>query len=265
MGFSPQPNAWQCGPYALKYALLSLAIPSDEAAVTRASGATEQGTDERDLDRAARRYGCVLTVDRWLTEEDARVALRDHLARRTPVLLCVDQWNHWIVAVGAEADVVIVLDSRKADVVQIIDWKALLGRVAYRSGSGAALYDLHPLVPTRVPLARAEFSRARAEFLCRPTSRALRRSWDRYVRALVPFARPRGPQAEWTMLLGNVVRQHTPRVLADTMEQRRAPMREHLTHAAFVADTYALEVGPDQTEAALAAMRRLADAVVLAA
>jgi hypothetical protein len=116
-----------------------------------------------------------------------------------------------------------------------------------------------------VPPARAEFSRARAEFLRRPTSRALRHSWDRYVHALVPFARPRGPQAEWTMLVGNVVREHTPRVLADTQERQRARMREHLVHAAFVADTYAFEVGPDQAEPALAAMRRLADAAVLAA
>jgi hypothetical protein len=265
MGFSPQPTDWQCGPYALQYALLALAIPCDAAALTRASGATEQGADERDLDRAARRYGCVLSGERWAAADDARTALRAHLSRRTPVLLCVDQWNHWIVAVGADGDAVIVFDSRQADVVQIVDWNGLLARVVYRAAFGATLYDLHPLVPRRVPTARAEFSRARAEFLRRPSSRALRCSWEHYVRALVPLARPPGPQAEWTVLLGNVVREYTPRVLADSTAAERGPLRAHLRHAAFVADTYALEVGPDQTALALAAVRGLANALLRAA
>ena len=265
MGFSPQPNEWQCGPYALKYALLALAIPCDETALTRESGATRQGTDERDLDRAARRHGCVLRVERSTTRDSARAALRGHLTRRTPVLLCVDQWSHWIVAVGSDADAAVVLDSRQAAVIQIVPWPKLMGRVAYRGISGAALYDLQPLVPMSVPPARAAFTRARADFLLRPANRALRRGWEQYVRALLPLARPKSAQTEWTLPLANVVREGTPRVLGATTGRQRDLLRERLAHAAFVADAYDFEIGLDQTEHALEVLRRLGEEVVLAA
>lgn len=265
MGFSPQPNEWQCGPYALKYALLALAIPCDETDLTRESGATQQGTDERDLDRAARRHGCVLRVERSTTRDSARDGLRSHLSRRTPVLLCVDQWSHWIVAVGGDADGAVVLDSRRADVIQVMPWPGLMGRVAYRGISGATLYDLQPLVPMSVPPARAEFSRARAEFLLRPANRALRRGWEQYVRALLPLARPKGVQTEWTLPLANVVREVSPRVLGATAGRQRDLLRERLAHATFVADAYDFEIGLDQTEHAVEVLRRLGDEVVLAA
>jgi hypothetical protein len=264
MGFSPQPNDWQCGPYALKHGLLALAIPCDEAGLSRAAGATVQGADEHDLDRAARRHGCVLRVERWSTSGAARDALQSHLARRTPVLLCVDQWSHWIVAMGAEGDAAVVFDSRQADVIQIVPWPALMTRVMYRA-SGTALYDLHPLVPERVPLARATFSRARAEHLRLPTSRSLRRDWEQYVRALLPLVRPRGPQGEWTLMLGNVVREATPRVLGTSAGPQRARLRERLAHAAFVADAYEFEIGLEQTEHAVDVLRRLGEAAILAA
>lgn len=265
MGFSPQANEWQCGPYALKYALLVLAIPCDETDLTRESGATEHGTDERDLDGAARRHGCVLRVERSTTRDGAREALRGHLSHCTPVLLCVDQWSHWIVAVGGDADGVIILDSRQADVIQVVPWPALMGRVAYRGISGAALYDLQPLVPMSVPPARAAFTRARAEFLLRPTNRALRRGWEHYVRALLPLTRPRSAQTEWTLPLANVVQEVTPRVLGATTGRQRDALRERLAHAAFVAEAYDFEVGLDQTERTIEVLRRLGEKVVLAA
>lgn len=265
MGFSPQPNEWQCGPYALKYALLALAIPCDETQLTREAGATEQGTDERDLDRAARRHGCVLRVERSTTRDSAREALQGHLSRRTPVLLCVDQWSHWIVAVGGDTDGVVVLDSRQGDVIQIVPWPVLMGRVGYRGISGAVLYDLQPLVPMSVPPARAALTRTRAAFLLRPANRALRRGWEQYVRALLPLARPKRAQTEWTLPLANIVREVTPRVLGTTTGRRRDALRERLGHAAFVAEAYEFEIGLDQTEHAVEILRRLGQEVVLAA
>ena len=45
MGIYPQPNTWQCGPFALKHALLTLGIVEHERKLTRVSGANEDGAD----------------------------------------------------------------------------------------------------------------------------------------------------------------------------------------------------------------------------
>jgi ABC-type bacteriocin/lantibiotic exporter with double-glycine peptidase domain len=58
MAIYPQPNDWECGPYALKYALIVLGISGDEREIARIAGTDEHGTDEAELARAAKRYGC---------------------------------------------------------------------------------------------------------------------------------------------------------------------------------------------------------------
>lgn len=265
MGFYPQPNAWQCGPFALKYALLVLAIPSHERTLTRASGATEHGADERDLDRAARRYGCVLAVERWRDAGQARHALHAHLASGTPVLLCVEEWSHWMVAVAVDTDAVVVLDSRVPNVFGSVPLAELMERVAYHPNRWRVLYDLHPLMSGSVPRARATFSRARVEMLCQPGNLDLRRRWDEYLRVLLPVSRPPRQQAEWTVALAGLVREAIPRVLGETAEDRVPLVQRRLAHACFVAETYGLEIGPDETDRVVSAVHRFVDRVAAAA
>ena len=65
MGFTPQPNLWQCGPFALKHALIMLGISVDEREISRIAGTNKwSGTDERQLARAARKFGCELLMGR---------------------------------------------------------------------------------------------------------------------------------------------------------------------------------------------------------
>src|SRR5690242_16304227 len=60
------------------------------------------GTDEIQLARAAREFECDLVLERRSDPEQARRLLIDYLREQTPVLLCVDEWTHWITVVRSE-------------------------------------------------------------------------------------------------------------------------------------------------------------------
>lgn len=245
MGFIPQPNTWQCGPFALRHALLALGIVADERAVTRVSGATEEGADERDLGRAAARFGCALGSERLHDAGSARRALAEQLRVPHPVLLCVDGWEHWLTVVGMERDLVVVLDSRTPVVWQLIPWQILVPRIAYAAGRGRRWYDLHPLVPTAARTWPARFSIARAEELRAPDGRDLSRSWGHHLAELTPLSLVPGLQAEWTTSVGDLLRGHSTALLEALPTRGALAAHRRLTHAAFVADTHGLEIPLD--------------------
>jgi len=65
MGLYPQPNKWQCGPFALKYALIMLGRIVDENRISHIAGTHWwTGTDEIKLARAAKVCDCEMKVIR---------------------------------------------------------------------------------------------------------------------------------------------------------------------------------------------------------
>ena len=102
MGLYPQPNNWQCGPFALKHSLIMLGRIVDERRISRIAGAHWwNGADEFKLGRAARAYDCELKLVRRKTPLRAKRELLRSLRKGHPALLCVDQWNHWIAAASS--------------------------------------------------------------------------------------------------------------------------------------------------------------------
>jgi len=257
MGFRTQPNSWQCGPLALKHALLALGIVAEDGLLTRASGAGEEGTDERDLARAAARYRCDLGFERLRGAAAARRALAARLRGATPVLLCVDGWSHWVAAVGMEDDTVVLLDSREDGVFVTVPWSVLASRIAYPDGPRRALYDLHPLL-TRRPSPAARFSLTRVAFLRAAEQRDLGLAWGGYLAMLLPLSRLPGPQTEWTIGIGDVLRGHAADLLAAPPTRSALRSHRHLLHAAFVADTHGLEAAVDAAAELAAVARRIA-------
>ena len=69
------------------------------------------GTNEIQLARAAREFECDLVLERRSDAEQARKLLVKHLREQTPVLLCVDEWTHWITVLRAEDRRFVVVDS----------------------------------------------------------------------------------------------------------------------------------------------------------
>ncbi len=264
MGIYPQPNAWQCGPFALKHALLALGIVAHEDELAALARATVHGADEDDLARAARRLGCHLETERWRAADPARQALVGWLTRRRPVLLCIEQWNHWVTVVGVDDDAFIVLDTRFAGVFLLLPWSDLerLWRYQPRGRRRAPLYDLHPLLPRGEVRAWARFSRSRAAYLRRPENRDLARGWADYVAPLLDVSCPPATQAQLSTPFVELLGRHRPALLDGSGAHADADRaRRRLLHVGFVADTYALEVAPDLEPQAVATVARLVQAV----
>jgi hypothetical protein len=197
MGLYDQPNSWQCGPFALKHGLLAYGIFAHEDMLAKAAGSTpELGTDDRQLATTARDYGCKLLVERYRTASFARRALRRYLAVHTPVLLCLDQWDHWVTAVGADDTHVVVLDSHYDTVVRLEPWSAVLRRLGFRRrpwrwGPTLHWYDLHPLLTRGAPALRLALNTDRARRLLEAPA-TFRRALDEYAQRLVPYAARNG-------------------------------------------------------------------------
>jgi hypothetical protein len=153
-----------------------------------------------------------------------------------------------------------VLDSRLAFVFQVLPWAALAPRIAYPAGRGSAWYDLHPVRPRRVRTFPARFSLARADTLRTPHERGLSRDWGRHLAGLTAVSAPPGPQREWTVAVGDVLRREAPALTRGLPASLRERAARELAHAAFVADTHALEAPLDQVPALVRLAARLAAA-----
>ncbi|HXF95694.1 MAG TPA: hypothetical protein VNI61_06285 [Gemmatimonadales bacterium] len=264
MAIYGQPNSWTCGPFALKHALLALGVFAPEDDLARLAGSTEErGTDEPGLRRAARAYGTDLLLVRKARPGPARRELEGWLARGVPVLLCVDQWEHWLTAVAAYDGQVVVFDSKYDAPLRTEPWGTLMERLLCRRGYlrgwwTRSLYDLHPVVPLGSARFRLRLDGGRASRLVEGTT-ALARRWDEYARALFPLAVARGeakPDLERFIesRRSAILDQATP-VAADGLRSRAAQVVDAL---AFTAGLYGATLRP---ELEADAVRRLAGIV----
>lgn len=257
MGIYPQPNLWQCGPFALKHALLMHGILVNERDISRLAGSHWwNGTDEVQLARVARQFGCELEMVRKLDADLARRELVSYLRRGVPALLCVYEWSHWVTAVKEEKGQFILLDSRNPAVVTIAPWSKLRNMWVYHEEDEYdpdtihTLYDLHPVIPQGRVKTRAKFSLARARYLRRKANRAFAQLWDVYVNDLLAICKPRSSRSTKGLSLGEFFRRHEA-MLLDQVDYwhggvERIAAKRILDNMHFVADTYGLVI---QTEA----------------
>jgi hypothetical protein len=262
MGIKPQPNLWQCGPFALKHALIGLGIFADENDITKiARTRSAYGTDEVQLQRAARVYHCDMLVIRRHNAERARQELNTYLRKGIPSLLCVYEWSHWVTVVKAEGSKYIVLDSRDKAVLSILTWGELKSRWVYKEqdeedeSHWESIYDFHPIVPRFRIRTKARFSIARAKFLRRAENRMLARFWDQYVADLLSLCRPRTILSKKVISLGEFFRRHEDVILEQVDYWHGGIDRQEaykvLQNMHFVADTYGLVIPLDNEKRAI--------------
>ncbi len=268
MGIEPQPNLWQCGPFALKHGLIVLGIFADERTITRvAHSRSKNGTDEEQLSRAARSYDCDLPMIRRHDPEIARKELIQYLRRDIPVLLCINDWNHWITVVKAEDGRFIILDSQEKAVLTILTWSELRSRWVHEEQDEfdkkhwESMYDLHPVLPKFRVHTKAKFSIARARYLRRPENARLARFWDQYLADLTTIAKPRTPLSRKVISLGEFLRRHERMIVSQVdywhgdVKRRRA--FKILKNLHFVADTYGLVIHDQDEKRAIAGITSL--------
>lgn len=107
-----QADRYSCGVFAIMNALRAAGVKVSEKRVRAHSGTTEEhGTSEHGIRNALERIGWVgedLVAD---TKAKTFQALLSALDGGSPVILCVDDDQHWVAAVGRCGKNVIVHDS----------------------------------------------------------------------------------------------------------------------------------------------------------
>ena len=265
MGLYPQPNKWQCGPFALKHALIMLGRIVNEKDVSRIAGAHWwAGTDEIKLARAAKAYNCELRMLRRKNSLRAKRELLLALKRGHPALLCVDEWNHWITVVGAERGKFIYIDSRDAPVVCVDEWKTLKRRWVYKEideddpTQVESLFDLHIVVPRFRVRTKARFSLKSVRYLRRPENHAFASHWDEYFDDLSQICHPRTPLSEKVFPMGELLRRHGAMIRTQVAfwhgGVKPREIGKILKNLQFVADTYDFVVKKEDEKRAIAAI-----------
>lgn len=263
MSISPQPNLWQCGPFALKHALVALGVFADEHQITKiARTRSSYGTDEVQLARAAKSFDCRLPLVRRHEAEQARRELMSYLRKGIPALICVHEWSHWVTVVKAERSRFIILDSRDDAVLTIVSWADFRNRWVYYEQDEVdpeywhSFYDFHPVVPKSRVRTKAKFSIARAKFLRRKENRTLARNWDEYVVDLLTICKPRTSLSTQVMSMGEFFRRHEELILNQVDYWHGGIERGHadkvLSNMHFVADTYGLVIHKEDEKRAIA-------------
>jgi hypothetical protein len=249
-----QPNSWQCGPFALKHGLLALGVYAHEDALARLAGSTEQlGTDDRQLARAALAHGCTLTLERRAHAWAARQEINQWFARGLPLLLCLDQWEHWVTAVSADREHVVVFDSTfDHAVLRLEPWERLIERLVFRKRRWRGLwtqrlYDLHALMPARDAGPRLRLTVARARRVLDYEGGAFAERWDEYARRLLPLAVAAGRTAHLARLDGFLTSQ-ADRIAAEVERVRGSGLRQEaereVGRLALAAELYDLRLRP---------------------
>ena len=160
MSFYPQPYKYQCGPFALKYALVMLGRFENEREIAKRAGSTWwYGTDEIGLAKAAKTYDCKMKYFRREIPGEAIEALSEHLKEGYPCILSVDNWEHWFTVINEQQDKFIVVDSGLDKVIVIYSARQLLKRWKYIDDeTGFTSYDGYALSSKFRPRIKAKFS-----------------------------------------------------------------------------------------------------------
>jgi hypothetical protein len=225
------------------------------------------GTDEIRLTKAARAFDCDLELFRTSNPDRARRKLIEILRHRTPVLLCVDDWGHWITVLRHQSKQFVVVDSNLDPVLNIITWSQLSRRwryydVDYDATDPPSLYDGFAVKPRfRVPM-RADFSVDRVRYLRRQENHGLAVHWDEYLGDLMEVCRPRSSRMANALSMGEFLRRNQE-LISSRLEHwhgyvDRRDLDRLLQNFRFVAETYGLVIP------SASARRALADISILA-
>jgi hypothetical protein len=269
MGLYPQPNDWTCGPFALKHALATLGrIASEETIKVRANTRWWAGTDEINLTKAAAFFDCELQTVRSRRAEIARKRLTHFLKKRIPVIVCVDEWEHWIVVVRSEnGGRFVIIDSDLDPVVMVLSWKQLERRWRYRDvdydeEEPPLLYDMHPVVPRFRVAVSAGISVAKARHLRQAKHARLAHHWNTYLEDLLEVCRPPNVRMIKPLSMAEFLRRNSELVVSRVLywygDIERKCVEELLADYRFVAETYGLVI-PEAK-----ARRAVADLAILA-
>ncbi len=94
-----QRNAQSCAAAALQNALRVLGVRVGQHRLAKLIGVTDEGADEMDILQALEELGCRVAVFESDRRQDADRWLKE-MGYQGPLILCVDNWGHWVSVAG---------------------------------------------------------------------------------------------------------------------------------------------------------------------
>ncbi|MDH3268967.1 MAG: hypothetical protein OEM46_08950 [Ignavibacteria bacterium] len=258
MSFYPQPNKYQCGPFALKYALVMLGVFASEKSIAKKAGSSWwAGTDEIGLARAAKAYDCRLKYFRRETGVDGIKALIQHLKKGYPCILSVDEWGHWLTVINWQQGKFILIDSSEVKkVIHIYTTQQIINRWKYIDPDDEfKSFDGYALVPNFKPKTRAKFTLAKARYVMQKKNNDLAKHWDTYFNDLISICKPRTATSIHTISFGEFLRRYEKMIIEEVVYWHGVPsydeLRKIVAKMKFIADVYNLIIYIDEHKKAL--------------
>ena len=257
MSFYPQPNKWQCGPFALKYALVMLGVFAAEKSIVKKAGSTWwAGTDEIGLARAAKYFDCRLKYFRREVGTDGVKVLAQHLKRGYPCILSVDNWEHWLTVINWQQGKFIVIDSGKDKVIGVYSARQITGRWKYIDpDNDFRSFDGYALIPNFKIRTRAKFTLAKARYVMHKKNNDLAKNWDTYFNDLIAICKPRTATSIHTISFGEFLRRYEKMLIEEVAYWHGIPSTSELRNIVdkmkFIADVYNLVIHIDEHKKAL--------------
>lgn len=257
MSFYPQPNKWQCGPFALKYALVMLGVFAAEKSIVKKAGSTWwAGTDEIGLARAAKYFDCRLKYFRREVGNDGVKVLAQHLKRGYPCILSVDNWEHWLTVINWQQGKFIVIDSGKDKVIGVYSARQITGRWKYIDpDNDFRSFDGYALIPNFKIRTRAKFTLAKARYVMHKKNNDLAKNWDTYFNDLIAICKPRTATSIHTISFGEFLRRYEKMLIEEVAYWHGIPSTSELRNIVdkmkFIADVYNLVIHIDEHKKAL--------------
>ena len=139
-----QGKAWTCGIAAAANALECLGIKRTQGQIAALCHVTPpDGTSEEEIKRAVLACGC--GVDEWefALEALSKDWLRQHLYRRGPAILAVEDFEHWITVIGVCGESYTCFDPAAGVGIRVYTWTGLKTRWCLsRAKAGPVYYGL---------------------------------------------------------------------------------------------------------------------------
>ncbi|KAF0151892.1 MAG: hypothetical protein FD143_1502 [Ignavibacteria bacterium] len=256
MSFYPQPNKYQCGPFALKYALVMLGVFKDENQIGQISGSTWwAGTDEFGLTRAARRFNCSLKHFQSSNPDDARKMLIQLLKKGYPCILSVKNWEHWCTVVSYQKGKFVVIDSELDKVVSVFTTTKFLKRWKYvEDETKIVSFDGYVLVPKFKSYTHAQFTPEKAKLLMYDKNDDLANKWDQYTNDLITICKPRTKLSLNIISFSEFMRRNEQNLVKRTANWHGEPtyseLKKIISNMKFVAEVYDLIIPEDEEKRA---------------
>lgn len=257
MSFYPQPNKWQCGPFALKYALVMLGVFVAEKSIIKKAGSTWwSGTDEIGLARAAKYFDCRLKYFRRETGSDGVKALIQHLKKGYPCILSVDNWEHWLTVINWQQGKFILIDSAKDKVIGVYSARQITSRWKYIDpDNDFKSFDGYALIPNFKIRTRAKFTLSKARYVMHKKNNDLAKHWDTYFNDLISICKPRTAASIHTISFGEFLRRYEKMLVEEVSYWHGVPslseLRNIVDKMKFIADVYNLVIHIDEHKKAL--------------